>query len=166
MPDPDTTSREAIREWMRRHTYCYEIMVPPHLSDSIFSIMRQDMVRLFPQYRASVEKRNVKCLVLERTSDVDKIKTSGRPVNFSFDFMGASMTNCSIALLISHLNGTLLQHLDIPVIDQTGYKGKIDIRLRGNLSDVETLRKALHAYDLDLVTRFMDIDMLVIRDAK
>jgi len=165
MPDPDITSRQVIREWMREHTYCYEIMVPRHLSDSISSIMRRDLTRLFPQYRASIEKRNVKCLVLVRTSDVDRIKTSGKPVDFSFDFMGASMTNCSISLLMSHLNGTRLQLLDTPVIDGTGYSGKIDIRLQGNLSDVKTLRKALHAYDLDLVTRFMDIDMLVIRDA-
>lgn len=165
MPDPDITSRQAIGEWMRQHTYCYEIMVPRHLSDSISAMMRRDLARLFPQYRATVEKRTVKCLVLVRTSDADRIKTSGKPVNFSFDFMEARMTNCSIGLLMSHLNGTRLQLLDTPVIDGTGYSGKIDIRLQGNLSDVETLRQALHAYDLDLVARFMDIDMLVIRDA-
>jgi len=40
------------------------------------------------------------------------------------------------------------------------------VRLDADLTQVKTLREALQVYDLDLVEREMEIEMLVIRDSK
>lgn len=166
MEGSSAASREEIREWMRENSFCYEIMVPPHLSPDIFAIMRQDLVRIFPEYHASLQKRKVKCLVLERTSNIDKIRTKGDPINFSFAGYGATMTNCSLGLLLSQLNGINLQHLDMPVIDGTGYTGNVDLKLDCDMSDPMSLNTALKAYDLAFVSKEVAIDMLVIRDSE
>jgi thiol-disulfide isomerase/thioredoxin len=153
-----------FKAWLRDHAWSYEVIVPPHLSANVFEIMRSDMMRLFPQYIAFVEKRAMPCLVLVRTSDNDKVKSSQAPSGSNADAFSLSITNSSIQLLVSQLNH-YLQHLNKPVIDETGYKGNVDINLDAKLSSVDDLRKALKAYDLDLIEKKHDIEVLVIRDA-
>jgi thiol-disulfide isomerase/thioredoxin len=151
--------------WLRNNNaWCYELIVPSHLSSKAFEIMRADMVRLFPQYRAEVEIRKVNCLALVRTSAVDKIKTRGDKERNSADGFGLSITNSGMGLLTSQLNH-YLQHLRLPVVDGTGYTGKIDLALDATLSDVSSLRQALAKYDLDLIERKQDLEVLVISDA-
>jgi thiol-disulfide isomerase/thioredoxin len=155
---------EPLKAWLRNHAWCYEVIVPKPLSAKVFEIMRSDMTRLFPQYIASVEKRAMPCLVLVRTSDNDKLKSSQTSSVSNADAFSLSITNSSIQLLVSQLNH-YLQHLNKPVVDDTGYKGNVDINLDARLSSVDDLRKALKAYDLDLIEKKHDIEVLVIRDA-
>lgn len=164
MKNASSASREEIRQWMRKNTYCYEIQVPPHLSSNIFEMMRMDLDRLFPQYDVSVEKRKMRCLVLVRTSKVDKIGSKGGKSELSFGGNHAMLKNCVMGFLISQLNGINLQHLATPLIDGTGYEGRVDLSLRCNLSDVDSIRKALKEYDLDILDRDEVIDMLVFKD--
>lgn len=166
MKGASTASREEIREWMGDNAVCYEIIVPPQLTDDIFAIMREDLQRLFPEYTASLEKRRTRCLVLERTSEVDKIKSAGDSASWSFASYGARLTNCSLGLLLSQLNGITLQNLEIPIVDRTGYTGRVDLELNCNLSDPVSINMALKAYDLALVPREMELDMLIIRDSQ
>ena len=56
-PDADKVGEEAVRLWLRSNTYCYELLVPPAISKDFFSIMQQELSRIFPQYIASMEKR-------------------------------------------------------------------------------------------------------------
>lgn len=155
---------EPLKAWLRNHAWCYEVIVPKPLSAKVFEIMRSDMTRLFPQYIASVEKRAMPCLVLVRTSDIDKLKSSQTSSVSNADAFSLSITNSSIQLLVSQLNH-YLQHLNKPVVDDTGYKGNVDINLDARLSSVDDLRKALKTYDLDLIEKKHDIEVLVIRDA-
>jgi thiol-disulfide isomerase/thioredoxin len=155
---------EAFKAWLRDHAWSYEVIVPPQLSAKVFEIMRSDMTRLFPQYIASVEKRAIPCLVLARTSDNDKLKSKQIAFVNNADAYSLSINNSGIQLLVSQLNH-YLQHLNKPVIDETGYKGNVDINLDARLSSVDDLRKALKAYDLDLIEKKQDIEVLVIRDA-
>ncbi len=155
---------EPFKAWLRDHAWCYEVIVPKLLSAKVFDIMRNDMTRLFPQYIASVEKRAMPCLVLVRTSDSDKLKSNQIAFVNNADAYSLSINNSSIQLLVSQLNH-YLQHLNKPVVDDTGYKGNVDINLDAKLSSVDDLRKALKAYDLDLIEKKQDIEVLVIRDA-
>lgn len=155
---------EPLKAWLRNHAWCYEVIVSKPLSAKVFEIMRSDMTRLFPQYIASVEKRAMPCLVLVRTSDNDNLKSSQTSSVSNADAFSLSITNSSIQLLVSQLNH-YLQHLNKPVVDDTGYKGNVDINLDARLSSVDDLRKALKTYDLDLIEKKHDIEVLVIRDA-
>lgn len=158
-----TTSGDKFRDWLKDNSWTYELIVPEYLSDKTFSIMRTDMERFFPQYQVSVEKRMRRCLVLERISTTDKIRSKGGEPGDSFDSFGMKMQNSSITLLVSQLNH-YLQKLDMPIIDATGYKDKVDLQLDANITNVSELRKAFQKYDLDLIDKDYEIEMLVIRD--
>lgn len=163
--DWDTRTTEEQTAWMQQNAWCYELIVPPSLSSEFFSFMRQDLARIFPQYKATMQSRPAECLVLVRTSASDKIKTSGAKPASRFDQTEISIVNGSLTLLINRLTGGSLQYLQTPLVDDTGYTGNIDISLTGDVADVDFLRKALSKYDLDLVPRKMNIEMLVISDS-
>jgi hypothetical protein len=140
-------------------------MVPNAISKDFLKMMKEDLARVFNLYTASLEKRDTKVLALVRTSSNDKIKTSGQTQKFDIDHFGFTITNCKLQLLVANLNYSL-QLLRIPVIDDTGYIGDVDMSLQANQSDIESIRKELRKYDLDLVYKTKAIDMLVIRDAR
>lgn len=158
-------SGDKFKEWMKNNAWTYELIVPEHLSANAFTIMRIEMERFFPQYQVSVEKRMKRCLVLERTSSVDKLKSKGGEPEDSFDSFGIKMRNSSITLLVSQLNH-YLQKLEMPIVDATGYTGKADLQLEANIANLIELRNALQQYDLDLVEKDYEIEMLVIKDRK
>lgn len=55
---------------------------------------------------------------------------------------------------------------DLPIIDETGYKGNVDMIINAKLNDMSSLRKDLKRYNLDLIEGERVINMLVIRDKK
>lgn len=158
-------NREQLTQWLKENSLCYEIIVPAHLSTKAFERMKADLALALPQYEARVEKRMRPCLVLERTSSIDRLKSKGGERNQSFSHVGATITNRSLSILVAQLNTIYLQHLTTPVIDGTHYAEAVDLELSAELSSVTSLRQALKVYDLDLVEKEIEIEVLVIRDA-
>jgi thiol-disulfide isomerase/thioredoxin len=163
-PDADKVGEEAVRTWQKRNTYCYELLVPPAISKDFFTTMQQELSRIFPQYIATIEKRKTKVLALVRTSGDDKIKSRGEAAFSDFGIAEVVLTGRNLNMLVAHWNYTL-QLLKVPVIDQTGYTGKVDLVLKCSQSNLENIGKALQAYDLALVYKTIPVDMLVIKDA-
>jgi len=154
---------EAAEEWLsRNHGFCYELQVPKAMRSQVNELMQSDLKMLLPGYRAHVEKRQRKCLVLVRTSNTDKIKSSGGQPSYHFDATQGSLTNESIKLLCGELNIIYLHHLPTPVIDETGYTGNVDLGIEANMQHVDELNDALAAYDLKLEPKEREIDVLVI----
>jgi hypothetical protein len=157
-------NREKLIAWLSEHSLCYEVIVPARLSGTVFDKMKSDLAVVLPQYQASVEKQMRTCLVLERTTSSDKLKSRGGESAQSFSHVGASINNRSLSLLVGQLNTIYLQHLETPVIDETNYTSMVDMEINAEMSNVESLRKALKAYDLTLTEKPMEIEVLVIRD--
>ncbi len=156
---------DKFKEWLKDNSWTYELIVPDYLSANVYEIMRNDMLRFFPQYNAAVEKRVRRCLVLERISGADKIKSKGGETHISVEPFEAMLTNSKLSYLVSQLNH-FLQTLNMPVIDGTGYEGSVDLKLDTKITNVESLRKALQKYDLDLIEKDYEIEVLVIKDNK
>ncbi|MCZ8215279.1 MAG: TlpA disulfide reductase family protein, partial [Cyclobacteriaceae bacterium] len=83
-------NREKLIAWLSEHSLCYEVIVPARLSATVFDKMKSDLELALPQYRASVEKQMRTCLVLERTTSSDKLKSRGGEPAQSFSHVGAS----------------------------------------------------------------------------
>lgn len=152
--------------WLQDHSYCYELIVPPHLLGQEATIMQQDLARFFPQYTAKVEIRSRQVLAVVRTGKKDKLKSAGGTPAVEIDAFGCQLRNHYLSNLALQLNAKYLQHLSTPVIDETGYKGRVDMSLAADMSNVSSIKKALKLYDLDLVEKTQEIEVLVIRDAK
>jgi thiol-disulfide isomerase/thioredoxin len=157
---------KAEAQWLREHTYGYEIIVPATMEGQLYKIMQQDLQKLFPQYSASIEKRKIKCLALVRTSSTDKLKSRNEKTSMVFEGGSCQLKNSFLQSFILQLNAVYLQYLPTPLIDLTGYNNKVDMILNCDLSDTKSLKDALKTYDLDLVERETTVEVLVIKDTQ
>lgn len=158
------TGKEAI-QWIEENGYCYELIMPVALGrSSMYEQMRRDLLRMFPQYKVSIEKRDMECYALIRTSNQDKLKTRGGEAGGKWDQFGFRMQNYyGLSYFLLQLEYYLQREL--PIIDKTGYEGTIDIDIKANLSSIEELNKALAAYDLKFSREKLSMDVLVIADS-
>jgi len=152
-------------DWLRDNNgYCYELILPPGLVSQGFAIMQQDLARLFPAYKASVEKKKTACLVLVRNSDQNKFASSGGKPVLDFDRFGCRLVNVPLSQFINQLKSIYLQRTFPNIIDETGYKGKVDMEINASLSDLGALNLELSKYGLQLKKEERMVETLVIRD--
>ena len=140
--------------------YNYEYIVPQSKADSLYPLMLENLSR-FADYKTTIEKRKVKCLVLKRTSSVDKLKTKGSEMSFLFSLSKTNLQNTSLYALVNSLNA--VPTIPLPIVDETGYPNNIDLTM-GAISDLNSIRKELLRYDLDMVEEERELDMLVISE--
>ena len=140
--------------------YNYEYIVPQSKADSLYPLMLENLSR-FADYKTTIEKRKVKCLVLKRTSSVDKLKTKGSEMSFLFSLSKTDLQNTSLYALVNSLNA--VPTISLPIVDETGYPSNIDLKM-GAISDLSSIRKELMKYDLDLIEAERELDMLIIQD--
>ncbi|RZJ90937.1 MAG: redoxin domain-containing protein [Chryseobacterium sp.] len=156
-------SGEAYRNWMKEgNGFCYELMVPANLANKALLIMREDLRRCFSQYNFKVEQRKLPILSLVRTSEEDKIATKGGDVKVDINGSGIEVRNASIGNLFYRLN--FLRRTKNVLVDHTNYKGKVDLLLDANLTDIASLNTELAKYDMKLVENSRDTDVLVVSD--
>lgn len=155
----------AYLQWLsQNNAFNYELIVPDFLSRKTFKMMREDLFKLFPDYTASVESRTIKCLVLKRTSETDKLKSKGREVINNITGLGCRMRNSYLGVLVVRLNVLFMQNSPYPIVDGTGYNGPVDLNIDANISNVEDVNRELAKYDLQLVVDDYKTDVLVVKD--
>jgi thiol-disulfide isomerase/thioredoxin len=145
--------------------WCYELVLSPAQSRSAYSFMQADLLRLFPEYRVVVERRNKSCLALVRTSGLDKLKSRGGPTAVAISPYLANLQNAHLSQLMMRLERQYLQNSALPIVDATNYQERVDLTLQAKLYDIAELNRALAPYDLRLEERNATVEVLVIRDA-
>jgi thiol-disulfide isomerase/thioredoxin len=158
---------EAFTNWARdNHAFSYELIVQPTLAPHIFEIMQADMTKFFPQYNVKIETISRSCWVLTRTSTIDKIHSSGGQPLADADRFGFHLTNATLDYLLIQLDTFYLSGQPYPVIDATGYKGKVDLVIEANLGKIDAINKALEKYDLKFVFKQAPVEVLHISDSQ
>jgi uncharacterized protein (TIGR03435 family) len=167
------------QEWMRRNYYSYQITVPENRPFDYHPIFKEDLNRTFG-LKVSVEKRPVQCLALIRTSAKDKLKTKGGKQINTFRYLDEKnmifidakreLKNQPFGKIPDLLGALIENILHRPFVDLTGYKGNVDLSfnpaaLEGK-PQIKLLREALKRYDLDLVEREVEQEVLVLDDTK
>lgn len=151
-------NKDGKREDYNR--YSYEYIVPIAKSDSLYPMMLNNLNQ-FIDYSASVEKRKMKCFVLKRTSQNDKLASKGGELQYLLTTRQTALQNISVYKLISGLSS--LPYMTFPIVDETNYKKNIDMKM-GEINDMSTLRKELFKKDLELLEAERELDVLIIRD--
>ena len=156
--------QESLK-WLEKNGYCYELVMPVAVGkEAVYKQMQNDLKRMFPQYKANIETRNIECYALIRTSNEDKIKTKGGKPSGDWNHFGFSMQNFyGLSYFLVQLEYFLQK--EIPLIDKTNYEEKIDIDIKAKLTSIEEINKALMAYDLQFVREIHPMDVLVISDS-
>ncbi|SDD70369.1 Thiol-disulfide isomerase or thioredoxin [Pedobacter soli] len=153
---------EDVYEWMRKHTYCYELVVPPHLSIKAYDIMKSELKTLFPNYNCRIEKRKLNCLVLLRTKKVD-MKSIGGEAIAGFNPFGFKIQNANLSILALQLDMVYMQDAPL-VLDKTGIDYNVDIEVKSSLKDRDELNRNLEKYGLRLEEKKVFTQVLVISE--
>ena len=156
--DYNTTS------WKYENTYCYELIVPATTREKLNKLMQKDLENYFG-LNLSIEKYKVKCLILKSNSDTSKAHTKeGSPENNLEEnsILGKQIINQPISTLINLINNLI----SLPVLDESNFLGKVDIKLPNDLTDIKKLRESLKQYGFDLVEEDREIEMAVIKEMK
>ncbi|MXV16076.1 TlpA family protein disulfide reductase [Hufsiella ginkgonis] len=161
---PESADAAVKEKWVAENAYCYELWGPKNTAGYGFELMRQDLNRYFPDYSAKMEKRSVTCLALVRTSKEDKLTTKGEEPAVTADRFGCTLTNTFLSHLITRLDFYYLQNLPYPIVNDTGFTGRVDLKINGNLGNLEAVNRELAKYDVTFTKKELEIDVLVISD--
>jgi thiol-disulfide isomerase/thioredoxin len=156
---------KIYEDWLAAgHGYCYELQVPPYLVRQAFPIMQADMARLFPQYRVTVEKEKVRCLVLVKTGPDSLLASRGGPYLVQVTPFACRLRQATLRQLMMRLDQQYLQNSPLPLVDGTGYVGRVDLDFAANMSSVPELNRALARYGLQLREQNAETELLYVRD--
>lgn len=155
---------EGVYEWMQKHTYCYELVVPPHLTSKAYDIMKSELKTLFPNYDCRIEKRKLNCLVLVKSGKMD-IRSKGGAAIAGFNPFGFKIQNANLSILALQLDMVYMQDAPL-VLDKTGIDYNVDLEIKSTLRDRVELNKNLEKYGLRLEERKVFTEVLVIKELK
>jgi thiol-disulfide isomerase/thioredoxin len=141
--------------------YSIEYIVPKEDASNLYTRMLR-YVNENSNYVASIEKKPVRCLVLRKTSGINKIASKGGEPIGNILKAPYMLRNVTLDYLLSALEG-INDITTLPVIDETGYLGKVDLQF-SNFQDLKSIQKELSAYDLELVEVVKDLPMLIVKD--
>jgi len=149
----------------KQYSFCYEQV----LTDTTinpqkkFQFMQEDLNNFFANMDITgrLEKRNVKVLALIRTSAIDKLKAKGGPaedsyINHILEIKSKPINFFTMKLQASFTKPALL------ILDRTGYNGLVDLHLNADINNIPAVNNELKKYDLQLVEREVELDMIVL----
>lgn len=149
-------------EWNNANFCSYELILPVTETGNLHKYMLEDLNR-YSDFHGEIKKMKTKCLVLTRTSEIDKLHSKGNKPDFKlYRVEDPYMTNMPLARVITTLNQ--VQDIKLPVIDETNYAGNVDIEIKGRFDNLERVLEQLKRYDLTLVETTRDLETLVITD--
>lgn len=163
------------RKHVKDHTFCYEFTLG---KDTSYKYVAQEALKELNQYfkvslnlTARIERRKVRCLVLKRSSLIDKVIGNGEQLASIYSAEKTERFTLNVAnkpylYFIMPLVTQHLANVSVPIVDETGFDLKkiVNIQLRGKLSDWKILNVLLEKYDLSFEEAVREIDMVIISD--
>ncbi|MEI9809090.1 MAG: hypothetical protein WDO16_15195 [Bacteroidota bacterium] len=147
--------------------YNYELLLQDSnfTQQQKFEIMQEDLNRFFVSKGISggTEKRTLIVMALVRTSDKDKIATAGGVQKEEYTNYSVNITNVPFSFFISKFQTYYAKEGELPIRDNTGYKGKVDLIINADLKDLNAVNSELKKYDLEFIKKEEILDVLVIK---
>ena len=151
--------------WQQKNLYCYEVTVPDATPKSqLLQQMLSDLNNNL-HLNGRIEQKRIKCRVLIRNEKAP-LTNSGLPAEVRVFKNGFSLRNKPVSSLLSHLNNWNIQERIPPIVlDETNYKGNIDLALQiKDIRDLQALRAALQPYGLDMTEEERLVEVLVLTE--
>jgi thiol-disulfide isomerase/thioredoxin len=149
------------KEWKNRNTYTYELNLPGVAAAEAKKLALEDFYR-FWGLTGYFEEREIECRILTTNDNLKQSYSAGGAVNhnlFSSD-REKHLKNAPISLLTGYLNN----NLPIYHIDETDYKGNVDLVLPADIEDSKQLVKALTEQGISVSLEKRKIKVFVITD--
>jgi thiol-disulfide isomerase/thioredoxin len=148
--------------WEKEHVYSYEIILPKKEKDSLYAYMLEDLNR-YSGYHGSIETKEQRCLILKAIPG-KKITSRAIPQIQTDPSDTSNLYGFTAETVISWLMG--LKYLKLPIVEETGYSGKLFIDSKHKPSTKVALNKVLARHGLFLTNGRRPIPVLIISDKK
>lgn len=170
MADPisftqELKGNEALR-WREEYSKCLEIVFPPSLKGQEQDIFKEEVLKLFPHIKPTLEQVEGKVYALRLIKDNPDLISRGGESVAEFDFTGFSVTNTNIKWMLGNLSAKFLSYLGTPLVNKTGITDLIDLEIQANISDLTDLNRALREKGLELVEEIEMIYQMRISDRR
>jgi thiol-disulfide isomerase/thioredoxin len=142
--------------------FCYEVTVPANMRKQVFSLMREELSRIFPEYVASIMEQQKPCLELKRIGSYDKLISKGGTPKTTTDEFEAGVQNQPIRYWTATVNAHQLSKL--PLVNRTNITENVDLKIKSDFQDLEAVNKQLKVYGLKLEPGLQQDNALVISD--
>ncbi len=162
---PEKFRTGAHPEERRTKEYCYELSLPEFFADRIHAFMLEDLEKLFGA-SARVENRMTPVYVLSTIPGKLKLQSSGAKSANNFNKMVPEkkfMINSTLYTLTEYIESI---SGDLPVIDETNFAGRADLKLSARIHDISSLNMDLAQYGLKIDRVERPIDILVFYPAE
>ncbi|WP_170164473.1 TlpA family protein disulfide reductase [Sinomicrobium pectinilyticum] len=151
----------------RKHMYCYSLIVPPGKATRMYlmEVMQRDLKNYFG-YHASVEWRKLPYWKITATEQTKrKLKAKGGVYSYQGDnFTVLGYRNVSADKYFSSLL-YLVKTKELPIINETGIEGNIDIkRTDVALWDFEDIKRVLQKQGFSIKKAEKEFKVVVISD--
>lgn len=150
--NPDVAADESS-------VYCYEILMANTHQDVLYDYMKEDLERYF-RISVSEEMIPVKCLVIQR--DKKSRKTPDTTLIPRTEMMYGNalvMSNDNFGVLVDYLG----MKQEMPVLDETGYSGKISMSVPYNNLNAKALHQLFSNHGMKVVEEVRKLKMIVVR---
>ena len=155
----------AVEEWLKAgNGYSYELILPNNSKKNLWEEMKSDLAELFDVYEINIEKRKKTCLAIVKTTDENLFNKHHTDYLYKATADELLIENTFFSVLTWNLENVYLKGYPNPIINDTGYDGKIGINLQGDLKSLAGLDISLAKYGLKLVEKELFIPVLVIKD--
>lgn len=149
--------------------YNYSLIIQPSrgTKEYLMQIMQSDLKNNFG-FEARKEKRMLPVWKLISTDprSGELLRTKGVTDSAAaFDVTQVKYANQPLRNLLLTLR-YYNSHQEMPIFDETGITGNIDIDISANMTNIEDVRKALRKYKLDIIRGEKEMLTLVISDPK
>ncbi|WP_276346246.1 redoxin domain-containing protein [Daejeonella sp. JGW-45] len=155
-----TADRAKSPAWRNANLYSYELLVPLHDTARLYKYALEDLNR-YTDFTMQIEKRRVKCLLLERSKN-GLLTTTGQSPSVKKVDDTMVFSNTGLIDLIIRMNGEL--GMKVPVLDRTGYSGKMDMKIRPAWNNLPLLNAELARYGLVLRDSEEELLMMIIKE--
>ncbi|AYQ34328.1 redoxin domain-containing protein [Runella sp. SP2] len=148
--------------WNEQNCVCFDLIVPEHLGEKRFDIMKQQL-EIYFGYQSLIEERVRPVKVLQRIKDTAAKLTESKPETTpasSYSGKGLSMKASGVATLADFLEN----QINKTVIDETGLTGLYDLDIPWYNETPKQIHEELRKIGLQLVEAERKIKVLVIKD--
>lgn len=167
----DTWGQE-YEDFLVKNGRCYEMIWPKTLKNSDvqtkFNWVKDDLDRYFGRalgINVFVKKRMVqKCMVLEKIGSTNLLKTTNGKSEEAFSMYNYKMVNTDFDHFFNRLSGYFFQQSEIPVVDHTGIKGRVNLDINCNMRNIKEVNDELYRYGLKINIKPALADVLVFKD--
>jgi thiol-disulfide isomerase/thioredoxin len=151
-------------QWQMEHTFTYELLLAPTTKALAIDMMRQDLDRYFG-LKMKVERRTVpywRIITYGKGPTKKADSAQRRPADNlnTSDTTAKFIQDKPLITLTSFLN----QLYQLPVVDETGIKGFLDLNLPADLTDITAMQEMLKKQGLMLHKTTGPLEYMVLTD--